>query len=124
MAAVASLAALATVLVTSRVRDTAQRISDSDARFAAAIHTALGVETDAKAAAAGDFELWADWERHFTQECSLIAVLYAEVDVEHNNFARATGGTDVFDTAAARHAAAADEQPPSARKAQVQCHVG
>ncbi len=123
VAAVAGLAALATVLVTDSVRDTAARISNSDARVAAARHTALNVETDAKAASAEDFELWADWERHFRQECSLIAVLYAEVEVEHNNFARATAGTDVFDADAARYAAAADEQPPGPNKAQVQCRV-
>lgn len=124
-AAVAGLAALAVVLVTAQVEDTAERISNSEARVTAAIHTAFTVEADAMAAAAGDFEMWDDWERHFRRECSLIAVLYAdaEVGVVHNNFDRATGGGTAFDTAAAGHAAAADDQPASATKARVQCQV-
>ena len=123
-AAVAGLAALAVVLVTAEVEDTAKRISNSEARVTAAIHTALAVETDAKAASAADFDLWADWERYFSQECSFIAILYsdAEVEVVHNNFTRADNGT-TFDAAAAGHAAAADEQPAGPGKAQVQCEV-
>ena len=125
VAAVAGLAALATVLVTARVQDTAEQISSSDARVAAAIHTAFTVEADAKAATAVDFGLWDDWESRFSERCSLIAVLYADADVEvvHNNFTRASGGT-TFDTAAAGYAAAADEQSPNASKAQVHCVVG
>ena len=101
---------VATVLVTARVQDTAEQISSSGARAAAAIHTAFTVEADAKAASATDFDSWDDWERHFTQECSLIAVLFsdAEVEVVDNHFIRATGGT-AFDPAAA---AMADESPP------------
>ena len=121
-AAVASLAALAVVLVTAAVEDTAEQVSSSEARLAAAALTAFDVEDDAKAAAESDFDSWADWERHFTRECSLIAVLYTEVEVVHSDFSRATGGT-VFDAAAAGHAAAADEQPATATKAQVQCRV-
>ena len=123
-AAVAGLAALAVVLVQAQVEDTAERISDSEARVAAARYTARSVETDAKAAVAEDFDQWDDWESHFTQECSLIAVLYADVEVEmvHTNFVRATGGT-VFDIAAAGYAAAADEQPATPTKAQVRCQV-
>ncbi|MYG98019.1 MAG: hypothetical protein F4144_00970 [Acidimicrobiaceae bacterium] len=122
--AVAGLAALAVVLVQGRVSDTAERISESEAWLAAAIHTAWAVETDARGAAASDFELWADWESHFSQECSLIAVLYAgaEVAVAHNSFNRATGGT-AFDAIAVSYAAAGDEQPATASKAQVQCEV-
>ena len=41
----------------------------------------------------------------------------------HNNFIRADGGT-TFDAVAAGYAAAADEQPANASKAQVQCQVG
>ena len=124
-AAVAGLAALAVVLVTDQVNDTAERVSNSEARVTAAVHTAFGVVSDAKAASAGDFDSWGDWERHFSEECSLIAVLYADVGVQvvNNNFVRATGGT-AFDAAAAGHAAAADEQPATAAKAQVQCDVG
>ena len=123
-AAVAGLAALAVVLVTAEVEDTAERISNSEARVAAAIHTAFAIETEARAASAADFDLWADWERHFTQECSFIAVLYSDavVEVVHNNFTRATGGT-TFDAAASGHAAAADEKPAGPGKAQVQCEV-
>lgn len=123
-AAVAGLAALAVVLVQGQVEDTAERISESDARLAAAIHTAWGVENDARDAAPANFDAWADWEGHFSRECSLIAVLYADIDVEvvHSNFNRATGGT-AFDAAAAGHAAAGDEQPATATRAQVQCEV-
>ncbi len=123
-AAVTGLAALAVVLVQAQVEDTAERISNSEARLTAAIHTAWIVEVDAKAASADDFELWADWESRFRERCSLIAVLYAnaEVDVVHNVFERADGGT-TFDPAAAGHATAADEQPATAAKARVQCEV-
>ena len=59
-----------------------------------------------------------------TGSAVFIAVLYgdAEVEVVDNNFHRATGGT-AFDAAAASHAAAGDEAPPTAGKAQVQCEV-
>ena len=108
--------------MTAQVEDTAERISNSEARLAAAVHSAFAIEADAKAAAADDFDLWGDWERHLGQECGLIAVLFAEVEVVHNNFDRAIGGT-AFDTAAAGYAAAADDQPASATKARVQCQV-
>ena len=124
-AAVAGLAALAVVLVQAYVEDTGERISSPDPRVTSAIYSAFEVETKAKAASAADFDLWADWESHFTQKCSLIAVLYGdvEVDVINNHFNRATGGT-TFDIVAAGHAALADEQQPAAGKAQVQCQVG
>ena len=121
-AAVAGLAALAVVLVQAYVEDTGERISNPDPRVTSAIHSAFNVEADAKAASDADFDLWADWERHFSQECGLIAVLYSDADVEvvHNNFERATGGGTAFDQAAA---AAADEKPANASKARVQCQV-
>ena len=121
-AAVAGLAALAVVLVQAYVEDTGERLSNPDPRVTAAIHSAFEVESDAKAASAADFELWADWERHFSERCSLIAVLYsdAEVEVVHNNFDRATGGGTAFDPAAA---AAAGSKAARAGKAQVQCEV-
>ena len=121
-AAVAGLAALAVVLVQAYVEDTGERMSNPDPRVTSAIYSAFTVESDAKAASADDFDLWADWESRFSKRCSLIAVLYAdaEVTVVHNNFTRAAGGGTTFDSAAA---AAADEQPPSAGKAQVQCVV-
>lgn len=124
-AAVAGLAALAVVLVQSQVEGTADRVADPDPRVTAAIYSAFEIEADAKAAAVGDFESWADWESHFERRCRLIAVLYsdAEVEVVHNSFHRAVGGT-VFDAAAAGYAAAADEQPATAIKAQVRCEVG
>ena len=122
-AAVAGLAALAVVLVQAYVEDTGDRIANPNPRVTSAIHSAFAVETDAKAASANDFGLWADWERHFSQRCRVIAVLYsdAEVEVVRNNFTRAAGGGTTFDPAAA---AAADEQPPDANKAQVQCEAG
>ena len=121
-AAVAGLAALAVVLVQVYVEDTGERMSNPDPRVTSAIHSAFAVETKAKAASADDFDLWADWESHFTQKCSLIAVLFSDTEVEvvDNHFVRAIGGT-AFDPAAA---ALADEQSPKARKAQVQCVVG
>ena len=121
-AAVASLAALAVVLVTAAVEDTGEQVSNSASRLAAAALTAFEVEDDAKAATAADFDSWADWETHFTRECSLIAVLYTEVEAVHSDFNRADGGT-VFDADAASYAALADENPPDAMKAQVQCEV-
>lgn len=125
VAAVAGLAALAVVVVAGNVNDTAERVSNSEARVTAAVHTAFGVVSDAKAASAGDFDSWGDWERHFRRECSLIDVLYADIGVQvvNNNFNGATGGA-AFDAAAAGHAAASDEQPATAAKAQVQCDLG
>ena len=124
VAAVAGMAALAVVLVTGSVEDTAARVSSPNPRVTTAIHAAFAVETDAKAASAGDFGLWADWESQFHKKCAVLAVLYsdAEVEVANNDFMRATGGT-TFDIAAAGYAAAADEQPANATKAQVQCEV-
>ena len=112
-------------MVAGNVEHTAERVSNSEARVAAAVHTAFGVESGAKAASAGDFDSWGDWERHFRRECSLIDVLYADAGVQvlNNNFNGATGGT-AFDAAAAGHTAAADGQPATAVKAQVQCDVG
>lgn len=126
VAAVASLAALAVTIVTANVSGTAERISESEAQQAAAVHAAWNVENDARDAAPADFDTWAGWESHFSQECSLIAVVYAsaDIDVVHNRFNRATSGGTGFDSAAAAHAAAADEQPPGPAKAQVQCRVG
>ena len=120
-AAVAGLAALAVVLVQAYVEDTGDRIVNPDPRVTSAIHSAFAVEAKAKTASADDFDLWADWESHFTQRCSLIAVLFSDAEVEavDNHFIGATGGT-AFDPAAA---AAADEQPPNVGKAQVQCQV-
>ena len=121
-AAVAGLAALAVVFVQAYVEDTGERMSNPDPRVTSAIHSAFSVETKAKAASVDDFDLWADWESHFRERCSLIAVLYsdAEVKVVRNNFTRATGGGTTLDPAAA---AAADEQPAGPGKAQVQCEV-
>ena len=123
-AAVAGLAALAVVLVQAYVEDTGDRIANPNPRVTSAIHTALAVKTDAKAASAADFGLWTEWERHFSDRCSLIAVLYAdaEVEVTANNFDGVPGGT-TFNTAAAGYAAAADEQAATATKAQVQSEV-
>lgn len=122
VAAVAGLAALAVVLVQSQVENTAERVSDPDARTTSAIHSAFSVESDAKGASAGDFSTWTDWEDHFRHQCALIAVLYAdaEVQVARNNFNGATGGSAAFDAA---HAAAADDQAATSSKAQVQCEV-
>ena len=50
-AAVAGLAALAVVVVQGQVEGAAERISESEARLAAALHTAWGVENDARGAA-------------------------------------------------------------------------
>ena len=124
VAAVAGLAALAVVLVQAYVEDTGDRIASPDPRVTSAIYTAFAVESDAKAASAGDFGLWADWEGYFSRRCGVIAALYSDAEVEMvHNFTRATGGT-TFDTAAAGYAAAADEQQPNATKARVQCEVG
>ena len=121
-AAVAGLAALAVVLVQAYVENTGERMSNPDPRVTSAIHSAFAVETKAKAASADDFDLWAEWQSHFRERCGLIAVLYADAEVEviNNNFNRAIGGT-AFDPAPA---ALADEQSPNALKAQVQCVVG
>ena len=121
-AAVAGLAAFAVVLVHVYVEDTGERMSNPDPRVTSAIYSAFAVESDAKAASAEDFGLWADWESRFSKRCSLIAVLYTDADVEvvHNNFEAPTDGGTAFDPAAA---ATADEQPAGPGKAQVQCVV-
>lgn len=123
-AAVAGLAALAVVLVQAQVEGTADRVASPDPRVTAAVYSAFEVEVAAKAAAAGDFDSWAQWESYFSRQCGLISVLYGDagVRVVHSNFHRATGGT-AFDATAAGYAAAGDEQPTTAGKAQVQCEV-
>ena len=123
-AAIAGLAALAVVLVQAYVEDTGERIANPDPRVTSAIHSAFEAEIGARAAAAADFQLWDDWESRFTQRCRLIAVLYADAEVEvvNNSFNRAIGGT-AFDVSAAGHAANADIQPATAAKAQAQCEV-
>ena len=123
-AAVAGLAALAVVLVQAQVEGTADQVANPDSRMTSAIYSAFDIETGAKSVAAGDFDSWADWEIQFRERCSLLAALYgdAEVEVVHNSFNRAAGGT-AFDSAAAGYAAAADEQPATAAKAQVRCEV-
>ena len=125
LAAVVGLAALAVVLVQARVEDVAERTSSPSPRVTTAIYAAFAVETGAKVVSAAAFDSWVDWERHFSQECRFIAVLYADAEVEvmHNNFIRATGGGSAFDDAAATAVAAADELAPTGIKAQVQCLV-
>ena len=89
------------------------------------MHTAFAVEADARAASADDFGSWADWERRFSQECSFIAVLYsdAEVEVVHNNFNEGHRRQRGLRRSRVRPAAAADEKPAGPGKAQVQCEV-
>jgi hypothetical protein len=89
------------------------------------ISSALASRATPRLPLPGDFDSWGDWEMHFRRECSLIDVLYASagVQVMGNSFVRAVGGT-AFDAAAAGHAAAADEQPATAGKAQAKCEVG
>ena len=110
------------VLVQTYVEDAGERMANPGLQATAAIEAASEVEINAKAAPADGFDSWDDWERHFSQQCSLIAVLYsnAGVEVVHSNFTGATGAT-TFDPAAA---AAADELPAGPGKAQVQCVVG
>ena len=121
VAAVAGLAALAVVLVTASVEDTAKRASSPNPRVTTAINAAFAVETDAKASPAGDFGVWADWERHFSQKCDVIAVLYADAEVEvvHNNFTRADRRHDLRRSRgrlrrSGRRAAAQPQQGPGA----------
>lgn len=124
VAAVAGLAALAVVIVQAQVEDTAERVSNPDARVTSAIHSAFSVESDAKGASAADFATWADWESRFTQRCSQIAVLYADVEVQVvHNFNRATSGGTDFDATAAGYAAAAHKAAATTNQAQVQCEV-
>ena len=116
-AAVAGLAALAVVLVQAYVEDTGERIANPDPRVTSASTPPSVSRPTPRPRPRTDFDLWADWESRFTQRCSLLAVLYSDVEVEvvHNNFIRADGGT-TFDSVAAGYAAAADEQPPNARQ--------
>ena len=131
-AAMAGLAALAVVLVQAYVEDTGERMSNPDPRVTSADLLGLRGRDQSQGRVRGrDFDLWADWESHFTQKCSLIAVLFsdAEVEVVDNHFIRATGGFDPgdrrhgnFDPAAA---ALADEQSrQSPERPRVQCTGG
>lgn len=117
-------AALAVVLVLRHVEDTGDRVSNPDLRVTWMARTAFDVELAAMAAAAGDFDAWAGWERHFTEQCGLIAVLHAGADVRvvENRFGRALGGGGFG--SAAGYAAAGDERPATAGKARVVCRVG
>ena len=114
-AAVAGLAALAVVLVQAYVEDTGDGISNPNPRVTVGRPLGLRRRNRGQGRVAQNFDLWADWERHFNRKCSLIAVLYtdAEVEVVHNNFEAPTDGGTAFDPAAA---ALADEQSPKARQ--------
>ena len=96
------------------MEDTGERMSNPDPRVTSAIQA-----RGAKAASAG--RPVGDWESRFAASSPS---LYsdAEVEVVHNNFIRADGG-DLRQRRGC-YAAAADEQPPNAGKAQVQCTVG
>ena len=123
VAAVAAMAALAVLLVQRAVVDTAESIP-TEARLAAAQLLATKVERDAKAATAGDFDTWGEWERHFKGRCDRIGILYTDPDIRlaASEFHGAQGGT-TFDATAAVHAAAADTTTATATKAQVACAV-
>ena len=61
----AALAALAVVLVTNAVEDTAEGIASRDALWTSARLLADEVSRDAKAASADDFDTRAEWETDF-----------------------------------------------------------
>lgn len=90
----------------------------------AAIQSAFAIESDAKAAAAGDFESWGGWESQFRRSAASLpsSSRTSTSRLCATASTRATGGA-AFDAAAAGHAAAGDAQPATAVKAQVRCEV-
>ena len=124
-ALVAAVAAAATLSVTAAVEDAGESVSANSAQLGAARVVAEEVERDARRASAGDFDTWADWEAHFRRRCALVSTRFdvAPLSDAANRFVRAGDGRRAFDETAARHAAAADRNPPSAAKAQARCTI-
>ena len=125
VAALASLAALAVVLVQHLADDTAEQISASPARRAAAAVAALEVERQARAATTANprTATWADWESYFSERCARLAILYrdAAVDVDASfAWPTAAGGADPISEAALVSATEAD---PTGSTPQVRCNV-
>jgi len=120
VAALAGLAALAVVVAQRVVGDTAEQISGSSPRRAAAELAAFESQLRARAAGGGT---WAQWEARFTETCVQIAVLYADAGVEMRAaFARPTGHSGA-DPVRAAALAAASEAGPTATAAQARCAV-
>ena len=125
VAALAGLAALAVVLVQRVADDTAEQISASPARRAAAALAAVEVERRARAATAASphTATWVDWERHFSARCARLAILYRDIDVEMDAaFAppTAAGGADPVSEAAL---VSATEAGATGSTPQVRCNI-
>ena len=123
VAAVAGLAALAVVLVYYFVEDTGDRFVAPNPRRTAALFQAADIEVSAKAAQAGDFATWDEWERHFSGKCSRIEITIADerITLASNGFAKPIGATDFNNLGATLQNA--DDLPATASKAQVVCTV-
>ena len=124
VAAVAGLAALAVVLVYYFVEDTGDRFVAPNPRRTAAQFQAADIEVAAKAAQAGDFATWDEWERHFSGKCSRIEITIADerITLASNEFAKPTGGVTDF-TSPSTALQNADSLPATSTKAQVDCTV-
>ena len=84
VAAVAGLAALAVVLVTSVVDNTAEKISDSSARRTAAVLAATEIMRDADQDAAqqpSGAKTYATWSLHYTRKCNRLEITYGDAGI-------------------------------------------
>ena len=122
VAAVAGLAALAVVLVSRSVEETGDRFAAPIPRLTVAQVQAAELVSEAKSAAADDFDTWDDWERHFSGKCARIEITNGDerITVTASDFNGPTGQT-TFDPAIAL---TADTAAPTASKAQADCSVG
>ena len=123
VAAVAGLAALAVVLVYYFVEDTGDRFVAPNPRRTAAQLQAADVEVSAKAAQAGDFATWDEWERHFSGKCSRIAITIGDerITIGPNEFNGPTGMTTFNHVG--NYLSSADASAATIAKAQVNCTV-
>ena len=126
VAAVAGLAALAVVLVYYFVEDTGDRFVAPNPRRTAAQFQAADIEVSAKAAQAGDFATWDEWERHFSGKCSRIEITIGDerITISGNEFNQPNPSNDPFNHSNSQQALrSADTTAPTANKAQVVCTV-
>jgi Flp pilus assembly pilin Flp len=84
VAAVAGLAALAVVLVTNVVDDTAEQISGSSARRTAAVLAATEINRDANrddTAQPRDAKTFGDWVTYYTEKCDRLEITFADAGI-------------------------------------------
>jgi len=126
--AVSGLAALAVVLVTGLVDETAEQTGGGvTTNRSAAVATASQIEQEARTidtSGSGPFATWSEWDRYFTARCSRLAILYSSVPVEVEAEFEAPYGLGAQAPTAAELAAAVKSKPTaSGEPAQIKCEI-